>query len=134
MNSAARPISMSSPKAARRTPPHDTPISAASTAGWLTRYTSPRSGQRPGVFFEQAPGLVAHLLLDVGVEPGFAQRLLEWLGVGRVEGQPALGHLVDLGLVHDLPVGALGDRGVAEMLMRQLLQIGRQPLPGVGVK
>src|SRR5215469_665993 len=110
MNSALRPISRSRPNAARRTPAQFMAASAASAICWVTRCLSPASGQRPGVFFEQRPGLVAHLLLAVGIEPGLLQRLLEGFGVRLVEDETGLGHLVGLGLVHFLPIGALGER------------------------
>src|SRR4051812_14310960 len=91
-NSVTRPISLSAAKAVRRRPRHDMPIPMAAAAGSLMFAARARSGQGPGVFFQQCPGFVAHLLLDVGIEPGLPQRLLKRLGVGLVKGQPALGH------------------------------------------
>jgi hypothetical protein len=49
-----------------------------------------RSGQRPGVFLQQVPGFVAHLLLNVGIEPDLPQRLLDGLVSGLLKVSPPL--------------------------------------------
>src|SRR5580692_10654745 len=116
ISSAARPISISRPKAARRTPLHDMPISAASAAWWLTRSFSRCSGQRSDVFFKQRPCLVARFLLHLAIKPGLFQHVLKRLGVWRVEGHALAGQVLRLIRGHLLPVLALGERGGVEVL------------------
>src|SRR3954453_14039394 len=107
--SAVTPIAISTASAVRRMPPAGSATGTASTI-CSAMAVAAGSGQGADVFLKQPPGLLAHLLLDLGVEAGFAQRVLKGLQLGRVEGQPALFHFVDLSLVHDLPVGTLRQR------------------------
>src|SRR5580704_4241162 len=105
INSAPTPIIRSAAKAARRTPPRAAPAGAPAIGLETSLLMPSGSRQWADVVLQQRPDLVAHLFLHVGIEPGFAQRLPERLGVGRIEGQPAGFQLVHLGLVHHLPVG-----------------------------
>src|SRR5476651_2744688 len=128
-SSARWPITTSRTMAARRTPPQESPIVAVSAAGGFTRFVSRRSGERPDVFLQQRPGLVAGLLLHVTVEPGLLQRLPEGLYVGRIEDHALAGQVLGLVGGHVLPVAALGHRRGVEVLARQILQIVRQLVP-----
>src|ERR1700758_5149849 len=85
------------------------------------------------LLLEQRPGLLAELLAPFLVEAGAAQPIAEACRLGDIALeplglQPALQRRVEL-----RDILALAQRGLVEVPRHDLLQLGRQGLPGGGV-
>src|ERR671912_254292 len=82
---------------------------------------------------EDGPGLLAILLLPLGVEAGLSERLPEGSRIGIVEEHALGGQIVLEAAIQLRHVLALGHGGGVEMLGHDRAQALRQPIPGAAV-